>query len=537
MNRAAIYARYSSDLQSPASIEDQIRKCQQYADSHGFTVLDQYMYQEPALSATTMVARPALQRLLRTAESKPCPFEVILVDDTSRLSRDTADQLNMQKRLKFAGIRFIAVAQGIDSDNEQAQVLMTVHGMVDSLYVQELAKKTHRGMEGKALKGFSTGGSTYGYHNIQTPEGFVKEVIQDEAAVVHHIFELADHGYSLDGIVRKLNAEGIRPPRPRDKRQAGWHPHAIREMLRNTTYIGLLIWNRQKFIRTPEGKRVSRPRDESEWVRAERPELRIIDNELWQRVQNQLQWKRERFGRGGGGLYHAAGSTSHLLSGLLKCSECGGNLIIHSGYRDRHGKKTCYFACANHAVRHSCNNDLRESEARLEELLLAGLEQYVLRAEIIDFAITEFTKELKTRLADVTRHLDQDRKREAVLKSELKNLWAVIATGGDFDSLRSELAERETELKTIRDRILGAGRDSVDIEVAEIRAYVTRELMNLRQRLKQDVVTAKHWLNAHVDAITMTPTYSADGKRFYRASGKLQLLGGPANVDPCGGWI
>jgi site-specific DNA recombinase len=175
-----------------------------------------------------------------------------------------------------------------------------------------------------------------------------------------------------------------------DKRMAGSHPHVIRTALRNPIYIGQVVWNRQKFIRTPEGKRVAQPRPESEWVRVERPELRIIDDDLWQRVQRQVQSKRERYGRGGGGLYHSSGSTGHLLSGLLKCSECGGNLIIHSGYRNRQGNKTCYLACANHAIRHSCSNNLRESEAVLEERLLAGLEQHVPRAEIIDFAVTEF---------------------------------------------------------------------------------------------------------------------------------------------------
>lgn len=78
---------------------------------------------------------------------------------TSRLGRDTADELNIQKRLKFADIRFIAVAQGIDSENEQAQVLMIVHGMVDSLYVQELGKKTHRGHGRQSAKGSGRAGA------------------------------------------------------------------------------------------------------------------------------------------------------------------------------------------------------------------------------------------------------------------------------------------------------------------------------------------------------------------------------------------
>ena len=77
------------------------------------------------------------------------PFHAILLDDSSRLALNTKDALGIFERLNFAGIRLIAISQGIDSDNEQAHVLVTVHGMVDSLYVKELAKKTHHGLEGR----------------------------------------------------------------------------------------------------------------------------------------------------------------------------------------------------------------------------------------------------------------------------------------------------------------------------------------------------------------------------------------------------
>ncbi len=150
--RCAAYARYSSDLQSPLSIEDQLRICREYARSHGFVFLEDHVYVDEALSGVG-ADRPGLGRLMDAALSPSRPFDVILLDDSSRLARNTKDALSIFERLNFAGIRLIAVSQGIDSDNEQAQVLVTVHGMVDSLYVKELAKKTHRGLEGLVLRG------------------------------------------------------------------------------------------------------------------------------------------------------------------------------------------------------------------------------------------------------------------------------------------------------------------------------------------------------------------------------------------------
>jgi site-specific DNA recombinase len=142
--RCAVYARYSSDLQSPRSIEDQLRICREHAQSRGFTYLEEQVYGDEALSGVG-ADHPGLNRPLDAALSSARPFDIILLDDSSRLARNTKDALTFFERLNFAGIRLIAVSQGIDSDNEQAHVLVTVHGMVDSLYVKELAKKTHRG--------------------------------------------------------------------------------------------------------------------------------------------------------------------------------------------------------------------------------------------------------------------------------------------------------------------------------------------------------------------------------------------------------
>ena len=130
--RCAAYARYSSDLQSPSSIEDQLRKCRECAALHGFQFMEEHIYVDQAISGVG-ADRPGLRNLMAAAVSQARPFDVILVDDSSRLSRDTKDALSIFERLNFSGIRLIAVSQGIDSQNEQAQVLVTVHGMVDSL--------------------------------------------------------------------------------------------------------------------------------------------------------------------------------------------------------------------------------------------------------------------------------------------------------------------------------------------------------------------------------------------------------------------
>jgi site-specific DNA recombinase len=148
--KCTAYARYSSDRQSPASIQDQLRKCRDFAERKEWDFEEERVFTDEALSGAGS-DRPGLLRLLDAASRVPRPFDVVLVDDTSRLSRNIGDVMRIVETLNFRGIRLVAVSQGIDSENEQSDVLMTVHGLVDSLFIKELAKKTHRGLEGRAL--------------------------------------------------------------------------------------------------------------------------------------------------------------------------------------------------------------------------------------------------------------------------------------------------------------------------------------------------------------------------------------------------
>ena len=170
----------------------------------------------------------------------------MLIDDTSRLSRNLGESSNFVDEAKFRGIRVVSVSQGIDTDSKQAKVLMTFHGLADEMYIEELSSKTHRGLQGRALKGLNTGGRTYGYDNVPDPsvigaDGVParrKQINEAEAAVLVRIFEMYAEGKSYSTIARTLNADRIPPPRKRKGRDHNptWCPTAIREMLRREIY-------------------------------------------------------------------------------------------------------------------------------------------------------------------------------------------------------------------------------------------------------------------------------------------------------------
>src|SRR6266849_3999586 len=129
--RAAVYARYSSDMQRDASIEDQIRLCRQRIGAEGWTYLD--VYADRASSGSSTV-RPAYQRLLGDARSGL--FDVVLAEALDRLSRDQEDIAGLFKRLRFAGIRLFTVAEG-----EITELHVGLKGTMNALFLKDLAQK------------------------------------------------------------------------------------------------------------------------------------------------------------------------------------------------------------------------------------------------------------------------------------------------------------------------------------------------------------------------------------------------------------
>src|SRR5215213_126901 len=105
--RTAIYARYSSELQRETSIEDQLAVAKRYAKEHDWEVLSNHVYTDSAISGASIQGRAGIQRLLSAAAQQPKPFDVLLVDDSSRVSRDIADAIRVMQTLKFFGIRVI----------------------------------------------------------------------------------------------------------------------------------------------------------------------------------------------------------------------------------------------------------------------------------------------------------------------------------------------------------------------------------------------------------------------------------------------
>jgi len=527
--RCAIYARFSSDRQSPTSISDQIRKCRDYATRQGWLVLDQYVYSDEAIVATS-TDREGLQKLLAAASSPDRMFDCILIDDTSRLTRKLADALNLYEKLTFAGVRLVAVSQGVDSDSAQAELLIGVHGLIDAVYWRELGQKTHRGMQGLALRGLHTGGRCFGYSSVKSSDGSTRlEVNPSQAEIINRIYRLyAESGFSMKRIAHTLNSEGVPAPQPQKGRfSQSWCVSSVRHILLNGRYTGNTVWNTRRKVRVPgTGKRVFRPRPQSEWVRAEAPHLRVVSDELASAVRCRLEAVKSMFGREGGGL--TVGPKRYLFSGLLKCSVCGGSIALVSG-RGRHGADR--YGCSVHYQRGGsvCENAALVRRDELEQSLLKGLADSVLRIEVIDYAVARMEEALRKGHEKLNAELERMRQRKLQLESELARLVNAIAEGQPSQSFMTAIGERERELQAITNKLLEPGPGSLRATLDELRTFAVSRLTKIRELIShpESIDLARAMLAEHFGTFTLEPTIQG-GEPVYLAHGKVDFFGDEA---------
>jgi site-specific DNA recombinase len=544
MIRCAIYARYSSDLQRESSIDDQIRKCRDHAQAVGWTVVEEFVLRDEAVSAATLAGRDALQSLIQAAKRKPRPFDRILVDDTSRLARNIADNLRVTDVLKYHGVSLSFVSQGIDSEQTTARQLLTLNGMMDEQYLVNLAEKVHRGQEGRALVGLQPGGKCYGYRNVPIEDatrtakygrpavsGVRLEIDPEQAAVVRRVFTMFEGGSSLATIAKTLNSEGVLSPQPpRIRGIRAWCPSSIHEMLRNERYRGVSVWNRTRKERNPEtGRKLSRPRPKSDWKRIDVPDWRIVSEDLWDRVHQRIEITSKRFGSARlGGMSRTVQSRRYLFSGVLICGRCGSRLVIASGNGKRGYVK---YGCPSHRYRGVCENKLTIRQDRLEEQLLAALEERVLNTDLLDYALGQFELQLKRRLSQIQKERssqDTLHQRRGELGSKAKRIASAIAEAGHSRSLLTELQSLEAEIEQVERQIATCKPFDVTALLSEARKFAADRLMNLSTFLRANAEVAKPAILKHIKQLVLTPRQSPTGP-VYEVSGSLELT--PPDLD------
>ena len=542
--RCAVYTRYSSDLQSETSSEDQIRNCRALADAKAWGVLNEFIRSDEELTGRTLVGREGLADLLRLAQRHPRPFDCILIDDTSRLGRDLPDVLKVCDMFMHYGVFIYFVSDRLDSRDESFRIVHLVKGYGDERYSKDLGKKIHRGQEGKIRKGYTSGASCYGYKNTYIRDSNQKgihgedkvvavkqQIVSKHAEIIVRIMEMRASGLSFARIAKILKAEGVPAPQRKYKGRIinCWLPSTIKQITNNELYRGVRHWNRtQKVLNPANGKKNKRVRQQSEWVRVPVPDLRIVSDELWERVQQvNQQMKDKLYGRRLGGLNRTAQSRTYLFSNIMNCGLCGGKFSVIIGGE---ASKVRY-GCKNQRFRDTCSNRLTIKWQPLEQQLIAAISKNLLDPRLEQQRIRDFSAQLQAAIeleeklaSESVSNAPTLMAERADLENQAGRIADAIGQHGYSPVLSAQLSKVESRMAEI-DRLLAA-KPALELPKFtddQIREFLRQESKDFCDALTGDSEFARQEIQKRIKKLVLTPKETPEGA-ILEVSGDVALL-------------
>ena len=263
----------------------------------------------------------------------------------------------------------------------------------------------------------------------------LRAIVPEEAAIVQRIFRDYVAGMSPRRIAMALNAEGIPGPGG-----GAWYNSSILGrakrgdgLLRNQLYIGKLVWRRRVNAKDPTtGATVRRDADPDTYVVREVPSLRIIDDELWGRVQQRLNAEAAPV-KGNQPAFWDRRRPRHLLSGKVICGGCGRPFSVFG--QD-------YLGC--NAARHgTCHNRRTIRRPALEARVLDSLGRQLMDPGRVAEFVATFHAEWNRLAAEARAQVNVEQRERAALDRKIANLVDAISEGRSSQALRAKLTELE----------------------------------------------------------------------------------------------
>ena len=542
--RVAIYTRFSSKLQY--STEFQIRECREAAEQRGWIVLDKYIRSDEAKTGRTLHGRDGLAELMEIAQQEDCPFDGIVFYDTSRLCRELVDSLNLIRILRYSGVFAFFNRHSLDSRDPNFRPLFIQYATKDEDSSTDTGERVHSGQRDRVLKGYAASGRSYGYRNVRVlstdgakwrygraaSDGVRREIIPEQKEVVNRIFSMYASGLGTHGIALKLNEVGV----PSPGKLLGWPDKlwtstTIAGILKNTAYIGIYTWNKNKQIYNPiTGRKEYTPHPAEEWERVQVPEWRMISDELWNAALAEHESRKGKAGRKKGGLNRTESSRKYVFPSLLSCEVCGRRFRI---YRFKKGDPR--YVCSGYRCG-CCPNYLSVTQPIADRQLLDAISGQLCDPALSARLSVEYCKligscwdEYTAAVAQSTTDAEELRHKCIELKSQAHNIMDTIQDCGKTDLLIERLQGIQKELDATEASLeLVAEGASPPPSAEEVQRLITAKLAELRETLAAEPEVVKNRLAKHIDALMLKRVEGPEGPR-YEATGEIRVF---AEGDP-----
>ena len=438
MNIAA-YCRVSTDKEDQLnSLETQKEFFLEYTKRTGDNLIK--LYADEGISGTKIKNRKEFQRMLADAEKGL--FDMVVVKDISRFARNTVDLLQSVRKLKSLGIETQFLTANMTSMGN-SEFVLTIFGALAQEESANTSKRIKFGKKMNAEKG-RVPNIVYGYDKT-IGDYFNLSINEEEAKVIRQMYKwYTEEGFGGAKIANMLNERGVKT-----KRGNNWSQNSVCRILTNEIYTGKIINGKEEVSDFLTGQR--KEKDESEWLVTIRPELRIIDDEIFDRAQEILKGRHDSFK-----MTHERQSNKHLFSTLIKCKDCG-----WSFRRTVRQYKNTYvrWVCSGHNGRgaDSCPNAITVDEEELIQVLQEYFQDVLSKKKkVIDYVIKEFQRVYKAKDENVeyekelTTEINRLRRsREKYMDMYTDELISREELNEKIGGMRKEIDRLENELKMV----------------------------------------------------------------------------------------
>lgn len=412
MTRAVLYARVSSNDRAKTggeNIAKQMRLCCRYAIDHGYIVIAELQEDDRGASGATFDL-PGLSEAENMAREGK--FDVLVVRELDRLSRDLAKQLIVEQNLRRFGVSIEYVLYDFP-DTPEGRLNKNLRAMLAEYEREKIRERMVRGRERKARNGeaMTHGFAPYGYRHVKCDGRATLEIDDNQAPIVRRIFRWYTEGDGTRGpmgapaIADRLTADGV--PTWADLNDADWmrtvRPSGVwcrsvvHKMLRNETYAGTFRYGGAKIpVKVPA----------------------IIPTELFEAAQRQGRMNYQ----------HAKRNTKHeyLMQYRLRCSVCGRTLRTRTHYTPV-GTARGYYYC----------------QTRDDTSISCGAGPHLYRTERLDAVVWKWLRGLLTNPADLKQSLRQYQEERETLLAPVHDELAII------DSMTRDIRARRKRLLDI----------------------------------------------------------------------------------------
>lgn len=502
--KIALYSRVSTSEQSEHGYsiheQEQVLIKEVVKNYPGY---DYEIYTDSGISGKNIEGRPAMKRLLK--DVKDNKVEMVLSWKLNRISRSMRDVFNIIHEFKEHGVGYKSISENIDTTNASGEVLVTMFGLIGSIERQTLISNVKFAMNAKARKGEAITGRVLGFRLSLNPLTQKNDLVIDEneANIVREIFDLyLNHNKGLKAITTILNQKGYRTINHKPFSVFG-----VKYILNNPVYKGFVRFNNYQ---NWSAKRRSGKSGENDVILVKGKHEAIISEEMFDQVHEKLVSKSFKPGRPIGGDFY--------LRGLIKCPECGNNMVCRRTYYNTKKSKERtikrYYICSlfNRSGSSACHSNSIKAEV-VEAVIHKHLNIILSQPEVVRKICEDVIENIKHKQTDTIEEVDDMetlKRQKGKIKTQQARLLELFLDDQMDNSLLSEKQkELNVQLATIEEKIKTAHNQQVNQPVTMNYKVLKVRLIMLMNRFsaslkKADAEAKNQLMKILIDSIEIT---------------------------------